>query len=254
MEQNQNENFSNYMQRTFRSWKGSLNFSDGCANKKSAPVLRFLLSKARDHDRELDKGMARAARAGFRRIINLCVRLGAHDFNSVLWGAAEGGHESLIRFAIEKGATELNEALSRAAGAGHISTIFLLKDHGATNFDEATWRNGHRRIAKIIDTWIEDRRDLRTMIIARFNSLLDFPEDLESDEDDEEPHIHLPFTSRGHLTATNPENACSVCLEPYEPGDVKGMLPCDHEFHQACIIRWFNEVGQPKCPYCRSTN
>lgn len=43
------------------------------------------------------------------------------------------------------------------------------------------------------------------------------------------------------------QETCIICL-----GDRDGLiarLPCGHEFHEACLMRWL--VVKPTCPMCR---
>lgn len=44
---------------------------------------------------------------------------------------------------------------------------------------------------------------------------------------------------------------CSVCLEDFEPKEEVMMTPCDHMFHEECIVPWAKSHGQ--CPVCRHT-
>lgn len=48
-----------------------------------------------------------------------------------------------------------------------------------------------------------------------------------------------------------PEDArkCSICLEDFEAGDTRRMLPCLHGFHEACVDRWLSSNGT--CPVCK---
>ncbi|XP_050204609.1 E3 ubiquitin-protein ligase RING1-like [Mercurialis annua] len=45
------------------------------------------------------------------------------------------------------------------------------------------------------------------------------------------------------------EQKCAVCLEEFEPKETVMMTPCDHMFHEACIVPWVKSHGQ--CPVCR---
>ncbi|KAI4331106.1 hypothetical protein MLD38_029329 [Melastoma candidum] len=42
---------------------------------------------------------------------------------------------------------------------------------------------------------------------------------------------------------------CAVCLEDFEYGEEVMITPCDHMFHENCILPWVMEHGQ--CPVCR---
>ena len=42
---------------------------------------------------------------------------------------------------------------------------------------------------------------------------------------------------------------CSICFEHLHSGPVI-VLPCDHIFHQVCLIRWAST--SQTCPYCRA--
>ncbi|XP_062030602.1 uncharacterized protein LOC133746428 isoform X2 [Rosa rugosa] len=43
---------------------------------------------------------------------------------------------------------------------------------------------------------------------------------------------------------------CYICLVEYEEGDEMRILPCNHEFHKACIDKWLKEIHRV-CPLCR---
>ncbi|KAJ9550299.1 hypothetical protein OSB04_014344 [Centaurea solstitialis] len=42
---------------------------------------------------------------------------------------------------------------------------------------------------------------------------------------------------------------CAVCLEDFEPREMVTLTPCDHMFHEDCIVPWVKSRGQ--CPVCR---
>lgn len=42
---------------------------------------------------------------------------------------------------------------------------------------------------------------------------------------------------------------CSICLENYEIGDQKKILPCFHNFHEKCADQWLIRNGS--CPICK---
>ncbi|XP_028792415.1 uncharacterized RING finger protein C4G3.12c [Neltuma alba] len=43
---------------------------------------------------------------------------------------------------------------------------------------------------------------------------------------------------------------CHICLVEYEEGDKIRVLPCNHEFHMACVDKWLKEI-HGICPLCR---
>ncbi|KAI7744495.1 hypothetical protein M8C21_032868 [Ambrosia artemisiifolia] len=44
---------------------------------------------------------------------------------------------------------------------------------------------------------------------------------------------------------------CVICLEDFEPKEVVMVTPCNHMFHEDCILPWVKSNG--KCPVCRSS-
>ncbi|KAI3735934.1 hypothetical protein L6452_15461 [Arctium lappa] len=42
---------------------------------------------------------------------------------------------------------------------------------------------------------------------------------------------------------------CSVCLDDFEPREMVTLTPCNHMFHDNCIVPWVKSRGQ--CPVCR---
>jgi hypothetical protein len=50
-------------------------------------------------------------------------------------------------------------------------------------------------------------------------------------------------------TPTTASDVCSICLES-PVGQVSVALPCQHSFHEACVVQWLRESTQ--CPNCRA--
>ncbi|EZA49733.1 hypothetical protein DMN91_007710 [Ooceraea biroi] len=42
---------------------------------------------------------------------------------------------------------------------------------------------------------------------------------------------------------------CPVCLKEFEVDDKAKLMPCQHVFHQECIIPWLQKTNS--CPLCR---
>ncbi|KAL2491361.1 RING-type domain-containing protein [Abeliophyllum distichum] len=49
---------------------------------------------------------------------------------------------------------------------------------------------------------------------------------------------------------TSDVQQCYICLADYEEGDKLRVLPCNHEYHVACIDKWLKEINRV-CPLCR---
>lgn len=42
---------------------------------------------------------------------------------------------------------------------------------------------------------------------------------------------------------------CSICLEDFVPKEIVTVTPCNHMFHEDCIVPWVTNHGS--CPVCR---
>jgi len=45
------------------------------------------------------------------------------------------------------------------------------------------------------------------------------------------------------------EEKCAICLDDFEPNQLFIRTPCNHMFHEECIVPWVKSHGQ--CPVCR---
>ncbi|KAG5033100.1 hypothetical protein JHK85_017082 [Glycine max] len=43
--------------------------------------------------------------------------------------------------------------------------------------------------------------------------------------------------------------SCAICLEDFDPSEEVMLTPCNHMFHEDCIVPWLTSKGQ--CPVCR---
>ena len=43
------------------------------------------------------------------------------------------------------------------------------------------------------------------------------------------------------------EDSCGICLDVYEVGQVRKLLPCGHRFHSECITEWLSNQSTD-CP------
>lgn len=46
------------------------------------------------------------------------------------------------------------------------------------------------------------------------------------------------------------QRSCSICLGPYEEGQVVRTVACFHQFHRDCIDAWL--TSNPTCPICKA--
>lgn len=71
--------------------------------------------------------------------------------------------------------------------------------------------------------------------------------------------LSLYYGDSGNATARNSrfdekgdeeyEEKCAICLDDFEPKEVIIRTPCNHMFHEDCIVPWVKSHGQ--CPVCR---
>jgi len=70
---------------------------------------------------------------------------------------------------------------------------------------------------------------------------------------DEETIRRLPITRLNNIEDELPNireyRVCSICLEDFEKGQTRKVLPCLHGFHDKCIDRWLG--SNACCPICK---
>ncbi|CAG9579806.1 unnamed protein product [Danaus chrysippus] len=42
---------------------------------------------------------------------------------------------------------------------------------------------------------------------------------------------------------------CPICLKKFNINDTAKVMPCQHLFHEKCILTWLNQTNS--CPFCR---
>ncbi|KAL2937461.1 E3 ubiquitin-protein ligase RZF1 [Bienertia sinuspersici] len=60
---------------------------------------------------------------------------------------------------------------------------------------------------------------------------------------------HTPKTTEKHREEDR--KSCAVCLEDFEAREEVMLTPCNHMFHEECIVPWVKNHGQ--CPVCRTS-
>ncbi|XP_031274555.1 uncharacterized protein LOC116133021 [Pistacia vera] len=68
------------------------------------------------------------------------------------------------------------------------------------------------------------------------------------------PNLYYRLDSKNAVKEIQKEKendikSCAVCLEDFEPKETVMLTPCEHMFHEACIVPWVRSQGQ--CPVCR---
>ncbi|XP_042064310.1 RING finger protein 11-like [Salvia splendens] len=68
------------------------------------------------------------------------------------------------------------------------------------------------------------------------------------------PHIYniikrLGNKSAAAATSDDEGKRCAVCLDDFETKQFVTITPCNHMFHEECIVPWVKTQG--KCPVCR---
>ena len=48
------------------------------------------------------------------------------------------------------------------------------------------------------------------------------------------------------------ESVCAICLENMRAQQQVLTLPCRHEYHKACILKWLKNNEVPSCPTCKA--
>ena len=48
------------------------------------------------------------------------------------------------------------------------------------------------------------------------------------------------------------ECACAICLETMRANQLVITLPCKHEYHKPCILKWLKSCEAPSCPTCKA--
>lgn len=53
----------------------------------------------------------------------------------------------------------------------------------------------------------------------------------------------LPTVKISDDQVKNSNLQCTVCMDDFQVGDSARQLPCEHFFHQDCILPWLNLVS-----------
>lgn len=51
------------------------------------------------------------------------------------------------------------------------------------------------------------------------------------------------------ITVEDNNKTCPICLKKFNIGEKTKEMPCHHQFHADCILKWLNRTNS--CPFCR---
>merc|ERR1719502_393315 len=62
---------------------------------------------------------------------------------------------------------------------------------------------------------------------------------------------HLP-TRRFSKAESRSEVTCAICLDNLRANQNVITLPCNHNYHKSCILKWLTSQDVPTCPTCKA--
>lgn len=85
----------------------------------------------------------------------------------------------------------------------------------------------------------------------------EYEQDWES-ETEQDPHEHKiklspeQFNDLSELRfkKTRTQKTCTVCQEDFKSNQKLKCLPCNHDFHRGCLMKWTVDC-EAKCPNCK---
>lgn len=121
-----------------------------------------------------------------------------------------------------------------------------IMDHYEDEYEDEAWSDDQE------DDDEDDDVAVPAPAIARPRTGADFLFETDDDDDDE---ALWGLSKRDQLlpvhafkTSNDPvQDACPICLSPYEDGDMLRTLTCHHHFHRFCIDEWYVYKGVGHC-------
>ncbi|KAF8113873.1 hypothetical protein N665_0045s0111 [Sinapis alba] len=91
-------------------------------------------------------------------------------------------------------------------------------------------------------------------LVSSFSSSTPFEVGLDDDhenEDNEEliPTVEISPSTLCCCSSDDSTLACAICREDFVIGESARRLPCDHLYHNDCIVPWL--ASHNSCPLCR---
>ncbi|KAL1532304.1 hypothetical protein AAHA92_32330 [Salvia divinorum] len=137
--------------------------------------------------------------------------------------------------------------LSGQHQGGHCTCCIAAREPNSN--DDANARASISRIVMLAEALFEalDEIHQQSVVLSRtsVSSIGSVPAPIEVVDS-----LPLKMFSKFKRKSCEDTAQCYICLVEYEDGDSMRVLPCHHEFHQACIDKWLKEVHRV-CPLCR---
>ncbi|KAF1332783.1 Kazal serine protease inhibitor pbraepi2, partial [Globisporangium splendens] len=138
-------------------------------------------------------------------------------------------------------------------------SVYMATGHGTVQHGHEQLRTMFTELEQFLEI-PEALKEIERVQVAAILSLQDVEEDQVDEDDAERPEDD---ESDEKDTETNGGRVvCCICLakrsrchnEQQRDGSAQMMvkLPCNHQFHEDCVIDWFN--ASPTCPLCRRTS
>ncbi|CAH8383670.1 unnamed protein product [Eruca vesicaria subsp. sativa] len=91
-------------------------------------------------------------------------------------------------------------------------------------------------------------------VVSTFSSSTPFevgPDDDHESEDNVEPIPTIEISSSTLRCSSSDDSTlpCAICREDFVIGESARRLPCDHLYHNDCIVPWL--ASHTSCPLCR---
>lgn len=67
---------------------------------------------------------------------------------------------------------------------------------------------------------------------------------------EKEKSVITRLTSHANNQVISAKKECTICMEAFQLGEARTIIPCTHDFHAKCINKWFETNNT--CPICRT--
>jgi hypothetical protein len=89
----------------------------------------------------------------------------------------------------------------------------------------------------------------RTLEYVLHRSITDYEQPFRGLQDKEKRMIER-FSKHVDVNVVKAKRECIICLDAFQLGDKRALLPCTHDFHFKCINKWLETNNT--CPVCKN--